>query len=81
MTYALNYRDLKTMARASLDHSFLPGASLWQQSGARREALDTPVAACRIYSSSTCDTFSKSSEKATMEIELEREFARFEAAF
>jgi len=35
MTYALNYRDLKTMARASLDHSFLPGASLWQQSGAQ----------------------------------------------
>ncbi|HWZ12827.1 MAG TPA: hypothetical protein VNX22_06770 [Acidobacteriaceae bacterium] len=81
MTYALNYRDLKTMARASLDHSFLPGASLWQQSGARRETLDTPVAACRVYSSSTCDAFLKGSERAAMEIKLEREFERFEAAF
>src|SRR5215471_17133689 len=28
-TYALTYSDLKKMARTSLEHSFLPGASLW----------------------------------------------------
>ena len=30
LTYDLGYRDLKTMARNSLAHSFLPGAGLWQ---------------------------------------------------
>jgi adenosine deaminase len=81
IAYALNYRDLKAMARASLDHSFVPGASLWQQSGAKRETLDTPVAACRVSSSPTCDAFLKSSEKAALEMQLEKEIARFETAF
>src|SRR6202007_3070515 len=30
-TYGLRYSDLKQMARTSLEHSFLPGASLWRE--------------------------------------------------
>ncbi|MFJ5831737.1 adenosine deaminase [Streptomyces sp. NPDC093089] len=29
-TYGLTYRELKDLARASLEYAFLPGASLWQ---------------------------------------------------
>ena len=29
-TYNLTYRDLKTLARTTLDHAFLPGESLWR---------------------------------------------------
>lgn len=28
--YRLRYRDLKTLARTSLEHAFLDGASLWR---------------------------------------------------
>ena len=31
MEFNLSYLDLKNSARTSLEHSFLPGASLWQQ--------------------------------------------------
>lgn len=80
-TYSLGYRDLKAMARASIEHSFLPGGSVWQQDAASLEKLGVPVAACRIASSAACAAFLKSSEKAAMEMQLEEEFARFEDAF
>jgi adenosine deaminase len=34
-TYHLGYLDLKKFARASLEHSFLPGASLWKEAGTK----------------------------------------------
>ena len=33
MTYPLSYSDLKQMVRTGLEHSFLPGDSLWDQPG------------------------------------------------
>ena len=37
LDYKLSYLDLKRMARTSLEHSFLPGPSLWQQTDAFTE--------------------------------------------
>jgi adenosine deaminase len=80
-TYALHYSDLKQMVRTSLEHSFLPGASLW---GAP-DVFTRVVPACTQDSpgaekfSSRCADFLKSSEKASQQWELERRFRAFEA--
>ena len=77
----LGYLDLKSMARASLEHSFLPGESLWAQPDqfTRRKPacaaapVDKPVSAA-------CAAFLDSSERAARQMELERRLAAFEAA-
>jgi adenosine deaminase len=80
-TYGLDYADLKKIVRTSLEHSFLPGASLWQDSDRFRRV--TP--ACRSdqlgvsQPSSACSALLQSDEKARQEWELERRFAEFEA--
>lgn len=84
VTYSLDYRDLKQMARASIEHSFLPGASLWQSS--TPEKLEQPVAPCRGQLGretpmGACAAIVQSSEKAQQEWELERRFHRFEASY
>ena len=76
----LTYADLKRSARNSLEHSFLPGESLWAEPddygrakaacGASIDAKSEPAAACR--------EFLKANEKAAEQWELERRFARFE---
>ncbi len=83
-TYHLSYPQLKQMARASLEHSFLPGASLWAR--ATPETLRTPVAACRGQlgrdaPSGTCAGLVRGSERAAQQWELERRFRVFERAF
>jgi adenosine deaminase len=81
-TYDLHYADLKRMVRASLEHSFLPGDSLW---GAR-DAFTRVVAACSAdppgaeKPSWGCAGFLKSSERAQQQWELEKRFRAFEAA-
>jgi adenosine deaminase len=81
-TYGLSYSDLKQMVRTSLEHSFLPGASLWSAP----DEFSRPAAACSKDSfgkgepSSACAAFLKSSEKASQQWELERRFGEFEAA-
>jgi adenosine deaminase len=80
-TYNLSYADLKQMVRASLEHSFLPGASVWSS----RDVFTKPVVACAQEKlgddrpSSACATFLKSSEKAQQQWELERRFNAFES--
>ena len=82
-TYALSYADLKQMVRTSLEHSFLPGASLWNS----RDAFTKTVSACAHEKpgaekpSAACATFLKSSEKAQQQWELERRFTAFESGF
>ena len=82
-TYGLNYADLKQMVRTSLEHSFLPGASLWSAPDAFTQA----AAACAQDApgadkpSSACADFLKSSEKAREQWELERRFRAFESSF
>jgi adenosine deaminase len=82
-TYALSYADLKQMARTSLEHGFLPGASLWRE----QDVFTRIAAACAADSpgaeklSKACEAFLKSSEKAQQQWELERRFRKFESGF
>ena len=82
-TYGLSYPDLKQMARTSLEHSFLPGASLWSA----KDIFIRALAACSADSlgankpSSACVAFLKTSEKAQQQWELERRFREFESSF
>jgi adenosine deaminase len=81
-SYRLSYSDLKDMARQSLEHSFLPGASLWGEAkGFRRSApcaKDDPEAR---EVSSGCERFLETSERAKVQWKLEREFANFEKKY
>jgi adenosine deaminase len=84
VTYPLTYRDFKLMARTGIEHSFLPGASLWQAS--TPEKLDQPVSQCRGQlgrdtPTGACATLVHSSEKAQQQWELEHRFHTFEANF
>jgi adenosine deaminase len=80
-TYGLAYRDLKQMVRTGLEHSFLPGESLWRAP----DVFTAAASACSKDSlgsgkpSSACASFLKSSEKATQQWELERRFREFES--
>jgi len=82
-SYDLHYADLKRMVRTSMEHSFLPGESLWSAP----DAFTRPVAACAQDSpgtdkySSRCSDFLGSNEKARQQWELERKFHDFEAGF
>jgi adenosine deaminase len=84
VTYSLSYRDFKKMVRTSIEHSFLPGASLWMPS--LPETLDKPIAACADQlgqedPSGPCAELVSQSEKAQQQWELEHRFHTFEASF
>ena len=76
----LGYKDLKRMARMSLEHSFLAGSSLW---------IDDfrPVAACANdragaqKPSAACQKFLDANERAQTQWKLEEQFAGFEKKF
>jgi adenosine deaminase len=78
----LTYRQLKTMARTSLEHAFLPGASLWTS---LTDA--TPVADCAATdtmgvgdpATDACKAFLDANERAATQWELERRFRAFES--
>ncbi len=79
--FSLGYLDLKQMARTSLEHSFLPGASLWQQP----DVFTRTVSACASQPlgaspNTTCTDYLRSSEKATQQWELERRYRAFESS-
>jgi adenosine deaminase len=80
-TYDLHYADLKRMVRTSMEHSFLPGASLWNAP----DAFTRVVSDCSQDSpgadkfSSRCADFLGSNEKAGQQWELERRFRAFES--
>jgi len=79
-TYNLSYSDLKYMARESLEHSFLPGSSLWADPQAThrvRECAATPTMA----PAAACQKFLAANEKARNQWQLEREFDNFEKRF
>jgi adenosine deaminase len=79
--FNLTYADLKDMARTSLEHSFLPGPSLWQKPddftrvnaacAAQPLGADKPTA--------KCDAFLRSSEKAAEQWQLEHRYEVFES--
>ncbi len=77
----LDYRQLKTMARASLEHAFLPGASLWSAPKTATPVPDcapTPTMGVGDPPSTGCQAFLAASERATLQWELERRFRVFE---
>ncbi len=79
--YNLSYRDLKQLARTGIEHSFLPGASLW----IKPDDYRLMVGACRADFTgevpTACADFLHGSQKAAAQWELERRFAVFEAKF
>jgi adenosine deaminase len=81
--FHLSYSELKRMTRQSLEHSFLPGESLW----AVTKTDFRPVAACAGDASGAekpspaCGTFLSASARAREQWKLEREFTAFEKKF
>jgi adenosine deaminase len=80
MEYGLGYLDLKAMARTSLEHSFLPGESLWEMPFTRMKAACVGQAVGSAFPTAACAALLKSSERAAEQWELERRFAAFEAS-
>lgn len=81
-TYNLSYTDLKGMARQSLEHSFLPGASLWSNTRPFRAVVACEAGVTLNSKASTaCQDFLDSSERAGAQWKLEHEFAAFEKKF
>ncbi|MEU4519042.1 adenosine deaminase [Amycolatopsis sp. NPDC024027] len=77
--YRLRYRDLKTLARTSLDHAFLDGASLWRSPDTFVPA--TPCARDRLgapHPGPACRTFLAGSPKASLQWQQEAGFTAFE---
>ena len=80
--FNLSYLDLKSSARSSLEHSFLPGPSLWR----RPDVFNQTVPACAGQPSGAanptpkCLSFLQSSEKAAEQWQLEHRFDLFEAS-
>jgi adenosine deaminase len=81
--YRVEYPALKKMVRASLEHAFLPGASLWT----KPDEFSVAVRPCAgdlgktTAASPNCQEFLKSSEKAALQWKEEAAFTRFEAQF
>ena len=83
LDYHLSYENLKDLARTGMEHSFLPGTSLWAQD----DVFSSSAAACKGQAlggekpDAACRTFLAGSQKAAAQWELERRFRVFEAKF
>ena len=82
LEFNLSYLDLKSSARTSIEHSFLPGPSLWQ----KPDSFIQTVSACAgqplgaANPTSKCLSFLQASEKAAEQWQLEHRFDTFESA-
>jgi|SRR5208283_1372230 len=82
-SYGFRYPELKQMVRTGMEHSFLPGASLW----ARPDEFAQENPACVKDSpgaqkpSTGCKDFLAANEKASAQWELERRFSAFELLY
>lgn len=82
LDFHLTYLDLKRMARTSIEHSFLSGASLWAQP----DSFTAANTACAgqvlgaVDPAPKCAAFLQSSEKATEQWQLEHRYQVFEAS-
>ena len=72
----LSYLQLKKMARTSLEHAFVGGASLWRDGKA---FIAVKECARGTQPSAPCQKFLDGSEKARLQWKLEGEFREFEA--
>ncbi|MER5634708.1 adenosine deaminase family protein [Streptomyces nitrosporeus] len=78
-TYGLGYPELKDLARASLEYSFLPGRSLWRDDPVRSGFR--VVGECQDPHSARCARLLANSPKARLEWRQERSFQSFEARY
>jgi adenosine deaminase len=71
------------MVRNSLEYSFLPGLSLWDDKGGYARVIPDCLSdvARPDAPSSPCASFLATSEKAAQQWELERRFQEFESGF
>jgi adenosine deaminase len=77
LDHGLTYGQLKTMARTSLEHCFLPGKSLWADAKSFRLIADCDRAAA----SPSCRQFLADSKKAQLQWNLEEAFQKFERQY
>jgi hypothetical protein len=75
----LDYVTLKRMARTSLEHSFLPGQSLWSDAHHFTAAHECAGERLGAVPSAACTKFLNGSEKAREQWRLEKRLAEFEA--
>ncbi len=81
LDFNLSYLDLKSSARTSVEHSFLPGPSLWQ----RPDVFTQTVPACAgqplgsANPTPRCASFLQSGEKAAEQWQLEHRYDQFES--
>src|SRR5262245_38010617 len=80
-TYGLSYAQLKKMARASLEYSFLPGKSLWANFDKLQRVVACAGGGKTQSQSSDCTQLLSASDKAKAEWQLEKAFADFESRF
>ena len=82
-TYHFSYVELKRMARQSLEHSFLPGQSLWADT--KVVFRKAPACAGNLPGaekpSAGCEEFLAANERAREQWKLEGEFAKFEKKY
>lgn len=81
--FQLPYTELKRMTRQSLEHSFLPGESLWAST---KESFRPASACARDVAgaekpSPTCTRFLEANERAREQWKLEAAFLEFEKKF
>jgi hypothetical protein len=75
--YGISYKELKRIARLSLEHSFLPGESLWGDTKSFRV-----VSQCAgMKASAACQKFLDGSERAREQWKLEGELGKFEKRY
>jgi hypothetical protein len=77
----LDYVTLKKMARTSLEHSFLPGASLWSDAHKFVAAHECAGDKLGGLPSAGCTKFLNGSEKAREQWRLEHRLAEFESKY
>lgn len=82
-SYHLSYPELKQMTRQSLEHSFLPGKSLWTSTTGTFRAVPFCAndVAMREKPSAGCAKFLAENEHAREQWKLEAAFAEFEKKF
>jgi hypothetical protein len=75
----LTYTELKTMARTSLEHAFIDGASFWQDA---KEFVRIPQCTMMYPKgrgvSPVCENFLAGNERANLQLQLERMLSSFE---
>ena len=74
----LSYSELKRMARTSLEHAFIKGASLWSNGRTFIPVKECAGGQTGTAQSATCQKFLDASEKASLQWKLEQQFRQFE---